>query len=109
MEGQATKVTSLRIGQALHADARKKNDMHPMFTSAPHCVCRAMVRRERALHLYWIMQKEPITLDDITLICILQACCKAGSLEACRQEKEIVRQVWTHFLPMGTHTLGMAS
>eukprot|EP00250_Pteridium_aquilinum_P000890 c11072_g1_i1 orf=987-1889(-) len=40
---------------------------------------------EKALHLYWIMQKEQVALDDITLICILQACCETGSLEACRQ------------------------
>ncbi|KAH7297553.1 hypothetical protein KP509_25G001500 [Ceratopteris richardii] len=40
---------------------------------------------ERALSLYQAMLKEHVPCNDITLICILQACSEVGSLEMCKQ------------------------
>lgn len=117
VEGQAIKVTSLNIGQALHADARKNGYASNVYVGTTlvsvygkcgaiseaedafsilsqrnivtwNAMLSAYVEQrlgERALHLYWVMQKEHVAFDDITLICVLQACCETGSLEACKQ------------------------
>lgn len=39
---------------------------------------------ERALELYREMLKEGAICNDVTIVCILQACCKKGSLDICR-------------------------
>lgn len=40
---------------------------------------------EKALQLYCQMQEECVVLDEVTLLCALQACSGTGSMEICRQ------------------------
>eukprot|EP00250_Pteridium_aquilinum_P016135 c22959_g5_i1 orf=71-2851(+) len=40
---------------------------------------------EEAIHLYKEMPKQHLVLDDVTLICLLQACGETGSLELCEE------------------------
>lgn len=42
-------------------------------------------QHQKVLWLYAQMQKQRVLLDDVTLICILQACRLAGTLEICGQ------------------------
>eukprot|EP00250_Pteridium_aquilinum_P020504 c24836_g4_i1 orf=98-943(-) len=39
---------------------------------------------EKALSLYRMMQEQQVILNEVTLLCILQACSEAGGLEVCR-------------------------
>lgn len=116
VEGQLTKLMSLKFGQALHADAQKKgfdsdvfvgNALVNMYGKCGSVLCAqkvfdGLLHRDagswtamltvyveqgtvkEALQLYRLMKEEDVTLDEVTLVCILQACSEMGSVEICR-------------------------
>lgn len=46
--------------------------------------CRSSGQEEKTLQLYKRIQEENVTLDEVSYICIIQACGKAGNLETCK-------------------------
>ncbi|MCO5563712.1 hypothetical protein L7F22_017359 [Adiantum nelumboides] len=137
VEGQAIKIVSLEIGQALHADARKFgyasnvyvgttlismygkcgaiSDAEDAFSALSqrnvvtwNAMLTAYVEQrlgEKALYLYWTMLRGHVPFDDITLICILQACCETGNLDACKQIHFHIESVGYHQDPSVASTL----
>lgn len=73
-------------------------DAQLVFNGLPHhtvvswtailSACVALEQGDKALQMYRIMQEEGVHPNEVTLICILQACSITGSLDICRQVHE---------------------
>lgn len=60
---------------------------------------------EKAMQLYRKMQVEGVEPDNVTIVCILQACGKTGSLDLCRQVHHTVASSNTNLSPLLANTL----